>query len=137
MNRVDATPLVGEKAEPQVPIEHPVWCDRSLCTVRGWAEVAEGDDAGTHMSANLAVPDLYNRLGSSPVHLRQTLYRPHAFNVAVLVVGDVELIINYDSPLLWALVDQHAAMKKIFTPAMMRQGRAAAKDYVRHAREMS
>lgn len=127
MNRVDATSPVGEKAEPQqVPVKHPRWCDRSLCTVRDWAEVEEDSNAGSHFSANLAASADYVHGSRVPVRLRQTIYGDHEFNVVVLEIGETRLLLADSSPMLWALIDECDRMKKILSPSMKGRGRADA-----------
>jgi hypothetical protein len=129
MNSVDASLPVGEKAEPQqVPVKHPRWCDRSLCTAPEFVpSEAERGVHYYHRSANLAIlgdfaphsPD-----GGISVHLQQAVM-PWSCTVYLIINKDIHIAIDWNSPLMWAILDEHAEIGERY-PALLLDGRAEA-----------
>lgn len=127
MNSVDATSPLGEKAEPQqVPVKHPRWCDRSRCTAPEFvpAELVRGTSY-YHRSANLAVPGDWAPRDPEGViaHLQQAI-APWACTV-YLIVQDVHIAVTWNSPLLWAVLDEHAEINEQY-PELLKTGREEA-----------
>lgn len=124
MNSVDATSPVGEKAEPQPdPVKHPRWCDRSRCTAPEFMPAKPV--AGTsyyHRSANLAVVGDWAPLDPEGViaYLRQSVM-PWSC-ITYLVVNDIHIAVDWDRPLLWAVLDEHAEINERY-PELLKTGR--------------
>ena len=136
MNRVDATSPVGEKAEPKpVPVKHPRWCDPSRCTAPEFmpAELVAGTHY-YHRSAELAVLGDWAPLDPEGViaHLQQAVA---PWNCTVyLVVNDIHIAVDWHSPLLWAVLDEHAEIEERY-PELLKTGREeAARQQARRAK---
>jgi|GEM_PF-4467954 len=134
MNSVDASSPVGEKAEPEkVPVKHPRWCDRSRCTAPEFrpAEPVAGTNY-YHRSANLAVLGDWAPLDPEGVFafLHQAV-APWDCTV-YLVVNDIHIALNWRSPLLWAVLDEHAEIGERF-PGLLETGREDAARQARRA----
>jgi hypothetical protein len=126
MNSVDARLPVGEKAEPErVPIKHPRWCDQSLCTAPQFVPIKlEKETRYYHRSANLsALGDFALRGENVSAHLRQAVAPSHC--TTYLEINDVSIAIDWNSPLMWAIVDEHDEIGERF-PALLEDGRAEA-----------
>jgi len=122
MNRVDATPLVGEKAEPEkVPVKHLRWWDRSRCTVPEVKLPADAswEDWGEHVSTDLnSTP----HVPSGEVRLEK-----HGSGGPAWLMGDgVMLALSSLRPLLWAIVDEYADLRLQYGAPRLKSDRADA-----------
>lgn len=135
MTSIDPTGTQQKEAAP-VPVEHPRWCDLSLCTAPEFVPSApEGDEpekaAGAHRSANLAdwgahvVRSVFG--GGREVFLQKdALSKPTS---TWLMVGDSMILIDHDSPVLWALLDERDELWAKY-PEAMAVGRVGAEQRV-------
>lgn len=128
MSSIEATSTSGEAARPPVPVEHPAWCDRSLCTAPEFRPTEPGERYA-HRSANLLMagdwpPDRYDYTQEAEAYLSQAVARWEC--ATYLRVGDASIRINYDSPLLFAVMDEHAALTEKW-PNLMATGRERAR----------
>lgn len=135
MSSVDATSPQGETAAAPVPVTHPRWCDRSLCTAPEFkpTELVRGTSY-YHRSGPLAVSGDWAPIGSEGViaYLSQAV-GPWDCSV-YLVVNDIHIGVGWSSPLLWALVDEHAEIGERW-PLLMETGRAVARRLQEEAKQ--
>lgn len=133
MSSIEATPAPGEAARPPVPVTHPRWCDRSRCTAPEFVPTAVKEDnreksAGAHRSANLADWGAHVGMGTRrEIYLeKDVLSSPTS---TWLMVGDSMILIDYESPVLWALLDERDEIAAQY-PGLMEGARAGAEERV-------
>lgn len=137
MSSIEATPAQEESAAP-VPVVHPRWCDRSRCTAPEFVPAApEGKEAekaaGAHRSANLVDWGAYVTMGgvTREIYLQKDVLSSPASTW--LMVGDSMIMIDHDSPVLWALLDERDEIEARY-PTVFEGGRVGAEKRVAKAR---